>query len=85
MYRSLDAPGINPLRERHDALDQAVLAAYGFDADADTLAQLLALNHAVAAKIEAGESVTAPGIPPDYPAPADLVSAGCIQPPDLLL
>ena len=61
-----------------------MLAAYGFDPERDILEQLLALNFAVAAKIDAGEAVTAPGIPPDYPDPAELVSDGCIQPPDLI-
>lgn len=84
MYRTLEEPGANPLRDLHDALDQAVLAAYGFDPDRDLLEQLLALNFEVAAKIEAGEPVTAPGIPPDYPNSAELVSDGCIQPPDLI-
>ena len=59
-------------------------AAYGFDPDSDILEQLLALNLDVAAKIDAGESVTAPGIPPDYPNPAELISDGCIQPPELI-
>lgn len=84
MYRSLEQPGKNPLKDLHAALDKAVMAAYGFDPDGDVLAQLLALNGQVAARIEAGEPVTAPGIPPDYPAPADLVSEGCIQPPELI-
>ena len=83
MYRTLEEPGANPLRQLHDILDAAVLAAYGFDPDADILEQLLDLNLEVAAKIEAGESVTAPGIPPDYPNPAELISDGCIQPPKL--
>ncbi len=82
MYRSLEEPGNNPLRDLHAALDQAVLAAYGFDPDRDILEQLLALNFEVAAKIEAGEAATAPGIPPDYPDPSELISDGCIQPPD---
>ena len=84
MYRTLELPGANPLRDLHDALDQAVLAAYRFDAARDILEQLLALNFEVAAKIERGEPVTAPGIPPDYPDPGELVSDGCIQPPDLI-
>ena len=82
MYRTLELPGKNPLRDLHDALDAAVLAAYGFDPDRDILEQLLALNFEVAAKIEAGEAATAPGIPPDYPDPSELISDGCIQPPD---
>ena len=84
MYRLMEeVPGQNELRDLHDVLDQAVLAAYGFDPAGDILEQLLALNFEVATKIEAGEPVTAPGIPPDYPNPAELISDGCIQPPDL--
>jgi len=102
LYRSLELPGKNPLKDLHAALDAAVLAAYGFNAPppqssiptpnpsplhgegnhTDVLAQLLALNAIVAAKIDAGESVTAPGVPADYPNPAELVSEGCITPPE---
>ncbi len=85
MYRLMEQlPGKYELRALHHALDGAVLAAYGFDPDADLLEQLLALNYAVAARIDAGEPVTAPGIPPDYPKPAELISDGCIQPPELI-
>ncbi len=84
MYRTLEEPGDNPLRDLHTALDHAVLDAYGFNAEDDILEQLLKLNFEVAAKIEAGEPVTAPGVPPDYPDPAELISAGCIQPPELI-
>ena len=84
IYQSLEQPGTNPLRDLHAALDAAVYAAYGFDAQADPLAQLLALNQSVYARIHAGEAVTPPGIPPDYPNPAELVSEGCIQPPELM-
>jgi SAM-dependent methyltransferase len=89
MYRSLEKPGKNPLRDLHTALDNAVSAAYGWSSstlpdDNTILANLLALNGEVAAKIKAGEKVTAPGIPSDYPTPAELVSEGCIQPPELV-
>jgi hypothetical protein len=80
VYRTLELPGANPLKDAHAALDAAVLAAYGFDAKKDLLAQLLALNLAVAAKIDAGEKVTAPGIPPGYPNASALVTTDCIQP-----
>ncbi len=95
LYRSLELPGKNPLKDLHAALDAAVLEAYGFTPppqpspvvtregeSKDVLAQLLALNEQVAAKIEAGEAVTAPGVPADYPNPAELVSEGCITPPE---
>ena len=83
MYRTLEEPGDNPLRDLHTALDHAVLDAYGFNAEDEILEQLLTLNFEVAAKIEAAEEVTAPGIPPDYPDPSELISDGCIQPPEL--
>ncbi len=81
LYRTLELPGANPLKDAHAALDTAVLAAYGFSAKQDLLAQLLALNLDVAAKIEKGEPVTAPGVPPGYPDPQQLVTQDCIQPP----
>jgi len=59
------------------------LTAYGFDPKKDLLAQLLALNLEVAAKIERNEPVTAPGIPPGYPDAGKLVTEDCIQPPEI--
>ena len=81
LYRTLELPGANPLRDAHDALDTAVLAAYGFSAKKDLLAQLLALNQEVAAKIKRGESVTDPGVPKHYPNVEKLVTEDCITPP----
>jgi type I restriction-modification system DNA methylase subunit len=80
LYRLLELPGDNPLKDAHAALDQAVLAAYGFDADRDLLAQLLELNLQVAGRIEQGQGVTAPGVPPTYPTPAALITPDCIEP-----
>ena len=76
LYRTLELPGANPLRDAHTALDAAVLAAYGFSAKKDLLAQLLALNQRVAAKIEKGETVTAPGVPRHYRAVEDVGDGG---------
>jgi hypothetical protein len=80
LYRTLELPGVNPLKDAHAALDTAVLTAYGFNPKRDLLAQLLALNQAVAAKIENGESVTAPGVPKNYPEAKKLVTDDCIRP-----
>ena len=80
LYRTLELPGANPLKDAHAALDAAVLAAYGFDAKQDLLAQLLALNLAVAARLDRGEPVTAPGVPAAYPNPAALITEDCIRP-----
>ena len=80
LYRTLELPGANPLKDAHAALDTAVLTAYGFSAKKDLLAQLLALNQEVAAKIEGGESVTSPGVPKNYPDAKKLVTEDCIKP-----
>jgi len=80
LYRTLELPGANPLKDAHAALDAAVLAAYGFRAEADLLAQLLDLNQQVAAKIAASEPVTSPGIPTGFPDPSSLISEDCIHP-----
>ena len=78
VYRTLDLPGKNPLKDAHAALDSAVLAAYGFSPRKDLLSQLLELNLDVAARIEAGQPVTPPGVPVDYPDPARLVTEDCV-------
>ena len=80
LYRTLELPGANPLKDAHAALGAAVLAAYGFTAKADLLAQLLALNQQVAAKLERAEPVTAPGIPAGFPKPETLLTEDCIRP-----
>ena len=79
-YRTLGLPGANPLKDAHAALDTAVLTAYGFSAKKDLLAQLLALNQDVAAKIENDEPVMPPGVPKKYPDAKKLVTGDCIQP-----
>ena len=64
----------------HAALDAAVLAAYGFNAKKDLLAQLLAPNLDVTARIERGEPLTAPGVPKNYPEPKQLMTQDCSKP-----
>jgi hypothetical protein len=84
LYRSLELPGASPLKDAHAALDEAVLAAFGFSGRKDLLAQLLALNLDVAARIERGELVTAPGAPSNFPDHASLITTDCIRPPAAL-
>jgi hypothetical protein len=79
VYRTLELPGKNPLKDAHATLDSAVLEAYGFSPRKDLLTQLLELNLAVAARIDAGEAVTSPEVPSDYPNPARLVTNDCIN------
>ena len=83
LYRTLELPGKSPLRDAHEALDAAVLKAYGFSARKDLLAQLLELNLAVAEREKSGQAVTAPGIPASYldagGKPEDLITDDCIR------
>ncbi len=79
LYRTLELPGKNPLKDAHAILDNAVLEAYGFSAKKDLLAQVLELNIEVAKKIEAGEFVIAPGIPPNYSDQTKLITDDCIN------
>ncbi len=80
LYRTLELPGKNPLKDAHADLDAAVLDAYGFSPKKDLLEQLLDLNLAVAKAIDKGDPVTAPGVPPSYGDSADLITEDCIQP-----
>lgn len=81
LYRTLELPGANPLKDAHSSLDAAVLQVYGFYANRDLLQQLLDLNLAVADRIQSGEPVTTPGIPPNFPDPETLVTEDAIRPP----
>jgi hypothetical protein len=78
-----EQPGDNPLREAHARLDAAVRAAYDMANDADTLAFLLELNLACAAKEKAGEKITPPGLPLPSNEQAKFVTDECVQPPKL--
>jgi SAM-dependent methyltransferase len=62
LYRALEQPGENSLREAHAKLDVAVRAAYAMPNDADPLAFLLALNRTLAAREKAGEPIIPPGL-----------------------
>lgn len=79
LYRTLELPGVNPLKDAHTALDAAVLAAYGFSAESDLLARILALNESFAAAINSGGPVTAPGVPEGFAEAERLVTEDCIR------
>ncbi len=83
LYRTLEIPGANRLRDAHAALDTAIRAAYGMTPDEDILAFLLQLNLTLAAQEARSERILPPGLPADYPAPETLVTADCINPPQL--
>ncbi len=77
LYRLLEFPGDNPLKQAHARLDAAVVDAYGFDSSVSVLEHLFRLNAAVAKKEAANEAVQAPGIPDGIERDAALLSEGC--------
>lgn len=79
LYRTLDTPGRNPLRDAQATLDAAVRAAYGMPQDADVLAFLLALNADVAAAEGRGDAVTGPGLPAGLNA-AEFTTTDAVRP-----
>ena len=81
LYRLLELPGENPLKNAHAVLDEAVLAAYGFSAKKDLLSQIGVLNLDVAVRLGRDETVMAPGVPSSYPEVKKLVTDDCIKVP----
>jgi hypothetical protein len=63
VYRVLEKPGKNKLKDLHADLDNAVIDAYGFEAKKDILQQLLELNKKVAQAESEGKKVQPPGLP----------------------
>jgi hypothetical protein len=78
LYRTLETPGDNKLRDAHAALDTAVRATYGMKEKDDILAFLLKLNLELADKESKGESIAPPGLLSSVPKPADFVSEDCV-------
>jgi hypothetical protein len=79
LYRTLEEPGANPLRDVHTRLDAAVRLAYGMADDVDPLAFLLELNLACAAKEKAGKKITPPGLPLPAKEHAEFITKDCLQ------
>jgi hypothetical protein len=79
LYRLLEQPGKNPIKDLHAALDAAVLEAYGFDAKKDLLAQLLELNLATAAREATKQPVQAPGWPEKIPGKEQFITDDCVH------
>jgi hypothetical protein len=76
LYRTLELPGSNPLRAAHEALNTAVMSAYGFNPSHDILTQILGLNGAIYANPQA----RGPGMPLDLVSRSELISADCVEP-----
>ena len=80
LYRTLEQPGDNPLRDTHAWLDVAVRATYGMPANTDPLTFLLQLNLTCAKKEKAREQITPPGLPLRSEDRPSFITSDCIQP-----
>jgi len=78
LYRTLETPGTNRLRDAQAALDSAVRAAYGMEENEDTLAFLLALNLELANEEAKGVQLTPPGLPVLAGEAAEFMSKDCV-------
>jgi hypothetical protein len=79
LYRSVELPGVSPLKDAHAALDSAVRAAYGMSSNADVLAFLLGLNQALALDEASGKAIQGPGLPPSVPDRTPFVTTDCVK------
>jgi hypothetical protein len=80
MYRTLELPGSNPLKDAHATLDKAVRNAYSMGKTADPLAFLLELNHRLTESERRGEAIQGPGLPSSVKNKAMFISADCVTP-----
>jgi MmeI, DNA-methyltransferase domain/MmeI, target recognition domain len=79
LYKTLETPGANKLRDAQDALDTAVRAAYGMKENEDVLAFLLHMNLELAGRENHGLPITPPGLPASVENPAEFVSKDCVS------
>jgi hypothetical protein len=77
LYKSLEAPGENRLRDAHDALDTAIPRTDGMNSDENILFFLLKLNLEFVTREAKGEPIAPPGLP-GFVAPQKISSAGIV-------
>lgn len=81
LYRTLELPGHNPLKDAQDALDAAVRTAYGMGASEDPLYFLLKLNSTLAEREATNQPVAGPGLPSLVRGSTSFVTDDCIRMP----
>ena len=79
LYRTLETPGTNRLRDVQSALDSAVRAAYSMKESEDKLAFLLRVNIELADKEAKGQAAAPPGLPRLVSTPDDFITTDCIH------
>lgn len=77
LYKNLELPGKNILRDAHDALSKAVINAYGFGSEKTLLESLFELNKSLSSVNKA--SVQGPGLPRCVEDKTSYISGDCIR------
>lgn len=80
LYRTIELPGKNPLKDAHFKLDEAVRNAYGMDKQENPLKFLLDLNSQIAEKESKKQKVQGPGLPKCVKDSKPFISTDCIEP-----
>lgn len=79
LYRTLEMPGKNALRETHSLLDTAVHDAYGMKTNEDILSFLLDLNLKLANDEIVMKRIAGPGLPPNIKESHAFITDDCIK------
>jgi hypothetical protein len=79
LYKTLELPGDNPLKQAHAELDSAVKKAYQMGARISVLEFLFALNQRVAEREASMGQVVGPGLPPNIRDARDFLTQDCIS------
>lgn len=79
LYKTLDKPGSNPMKEAQAKLDDAVRHAYGMAKTDDAVGYLLQLNLKLAALEKNGEMIVGPGLPATVTKADDFITTDCLR------
>jgi len=80
LYRLVELPGENPIKDVQDQLEEAVHAAYGLDPEtANPLPFLLALNLKLSGRESRGEPIQGPGLPRGVKDPQGYISSDSVR------
>jgi hypothetical protein len=79
LYRTLELPGKNPLRDLQDNLDDVVRKAYGMTENDDVLEYLFYLNQHVSDRENNNLEVLRPGLPPFITDKSSFLSDDCVK------
>jgi len=79
VHKTASEHGNNELKDLQKALDNAVIAAYGFNKKTSILSQLLSLNFSIFDNIKTNTTVQKPGLPDFIKKPADFISTDSIN------